>query len=134
MAGKTITSRLIDPSASYAAALMNNTQQRHPGHPTHPKDTSQYQHQAAQLTAQAPRKETKTLDTPKRKDTEVLNAPLSSGQSVQANSVNNSLNDMFKIAAIVQQIMIELNSAATEEQKIVVITKIVCNLMKENGH
>jgi hypothetical protein len=57
------------------------------------------------------------------------------GQSVQANSVNSSpLNDMFKVAAIVQQIMTELNGAVTEETKIMAITKIVLNLMKESGH
>ena len=41
---------------------------------------------------------------------------------------------MFKVAAIVQQIMTELNGAVTEEQKIVAITRIVLNLMKENCH
>jgi uncharacterized coiled-coil protein SlyX len=40
---------------------------------------------------------------------------------------------MFKVARIVQQIMTELNGAVTEEQKIVAITKLVLNLMKENG-
>jgi len=40
---------------------------------------------------------------------------------------------MFKVAAIVQQIMTELNGAITEH-KIVAITRIVLNLMKENGH
>jgi hypothetical protein len=40
---------------------------------------------------------------------------------------------MFKVATLVQQIMIELNGAATEEQKILAITKIVLKLMTENG-
>jgi len=40
---------------------------------------------------------------------------------------------MFEVATIVQQIMTELNGPVTEEQKIVAITKIVLNLMKENG-
>jgi hypothetical protein len=41
---------------------------------------------------------------------------------------------MFKVATIVQQIMTELNGAVSEEGKTVVITKIVINLMKQNGH
>jgi uncharacterized coiled-coil protein SlyX len=40
---------------------------------------------------------------------------------------------MFQVAGIVQQIMTELSGAVTEEQKIVAITKLVLNLMKENG-
>jgi hypothetical protein len=57
------------------------------------------------------------------------------GQSVQISNVNSvSLDDMFKVATVVQQIMTELNSAVSEEEKIVAITKIVLNLMKHNGH
>jgi hypothetical protein len=57
-----------------------------------------------------------------------------SGQSVQAPSVTtSSLDDMFKVAAIVQQIMTELNGAVSEENKIVAITKIVLNLIKQNS-
>jgi hypothetical protein len=82
---------------------------------------------------QATHKETKTPNTPKHKDTETRNASHSSGQSVQANTVNNSLNDMFKVPTIVQQVMTELNGAVTEEEKIVAITRIVLNLMKDNG-
>jgi uncharacterized coiled-coil protein SlyX len=40
---------------------------------------------------------------------------------------------MFKVARIVQQIMTELNGAVTEEQKVMAITKIVLNLLKDNG-
>jgi hypothetical protein len=57
------------------------------------------------------------------------------GQSVQASSATtSSLDDMFKVAVIVQQIMTELNGAVSEENKIVAINKIVLNLMKQNGH
>jgi hypothetical protein len=57
------------------------------------------------------------------------------GRSVQASSATaSSLDDMLKDAAIVQQIMTELNGAVSEENKIVAITKIVLNLMKQNGH
>jgi hypothetical protein len=41
---------------------------------------------------------------------------------------------MFKVATGVQQIMTELNGAVSEEDKIVAITKIVLNIMKQNGH
>jgi hypothetical protein len=40
---------------------------------------------------------------------------------------------MFRVASAVQQIMAELNGAVSEEEKIVVITKIVQNLMKRDG-
>jgi hypothetical protein len=57
------------------------------------------------------------------------------GQSVQTSNVNStSLDDMFKVATVVQQIMTELNGAVLEEGKIVVITKIVLSLMKCDGH
>jgi hypothetical protein len=53
------------------------------------------------------------------------------GQSVQAPSVSNSsLDDMFKVANVVQQIMTQLNGALTEEDQIVAITIIVLKLMK----
>jgi hypothetical protein len=49
-------------------------------------------------------------------------------QSVQAPIVNSQpLDNMLRVVTVVQQIM-------TEEDKIVAITKIVLNLMKQNGH
>jgi hypothetical protein len=48
------------------------------------------------------------------KDSDVRNASLSSGQSVQANNVtSSSLNGMFKVAAVIQQIMTEINGTVT---------------------
>jgi hypothetical protein len=44
------------------------------------------------------------------------------------------LENKFKVATAVQHIKTELNGAVSEESKIVVITKIVLNLMKQNGH
>lgn len=103
--------------------------------PTNPPKDASGSPQQTQFRAQATSKETKALNTPQHKDTDVHSASLSSGQSVQANSVNSSsLNNMFKVAAIVQQIMTELNGAVMEEQKVVAITRLVFNLMKENGH
>jgi hypothetical protein len=40
---------------------------------------------------------------------------------------------MLKVASVVQQIVIELNGAVSQEAKIFTITKIVLNLMKQNG-
>jgi hypothetical protein len=57
-----------------------------------------------------------------------------SGQSAQAFNVNSaSLNNMFRVTIVVQQIMTELNGAMSEEDKIVAITKTVLNLMKQDG-
>jgi hypothetical protein len=41
---------------------------------------------------------------------------------------------LFRAAAVVWQIMTELNDAASEEKKIVAIKKIVLKLMDVDGH
>jgi hypothetical protein len=51
------------------------------------------------------------------------------GLSVWAPSLTN--NDMLKVVTVVQQIMTELSEAVSEKDKIMVITKIVLNLMKQ---
>jgi hypothetical protein len=57
-----------------------------------------------------------------------------SGQSVQANVVNNNaMDDMYVAFTRVQQIMTELSGAASEEEKVSIITKAVFNLLKHNG-
>jgi hypothetical protein len=40
---------------------------------------------------------------------------------------------MYNVITVVQQIMTELKDAVTEEAKILAITKIVLNLMTNNG-
>jgi hypothetical protein len=40
---------------------------------------------------------------------------------------------MLKAATVVQQIMTDLSEAVSEKNKIMVITKMVLNLMKQNG-
>jgi hypothetical protein len=40
---------------------------------------------------------------------------------------------MFRVVTAVQQIMTEFGGAVSEEQKILAITKIVLNIMKQNG-
>jgi hypothetical protein len=55
-------------------------------------------------------------------------------QSVQEEIVNsNSMDDMFVAFTMVQQIMIGLSSAASEEEKVSIITKCVFSLLKRNG-
>jgi hypothetical protein len=57
------------------------------------------------------------------------------GQSVRAPTVNSQpLDNVLRVVTVVQQIMTEFNGAVSEEDKIVVITKIVLNLMIQNGH
>jgi hypothetical protein len=97
--GRMFSSKQTTPGKSFAEALRGNLQQKQP---------------------------------PQQLQTEpAMTAPLIpprsqvSGQSVQASSVTtSSLDDMFKVAVIVQQIMTELNGAVSEENKIVAITKI----------
>jgi hypothetical protein len=57
-------------------------------------------------------------------------------QSVRAPNINSlSLDKMLKVVVtVVQQIMTEFNGAVIEEAKILAITKIVFNLMQQNGH
>jgi hypothetical protein len=58
-----------------------------------------------------------------------------SGQSVQTPTVNSQpLDNMLRVVTVVQKIMTEFNGAVSEEVKIVAITKIVLNLMTQNGH
>jgi hypothetical protein len=57
------------------------------------------------------------------------------GQSVRAAIVNSQpLDNMVRVVTVGQQITTEFNGAVSDKDKIVVITKIVLNLMKLNGH
>jgi hypothetical protein len=57
------------------------------------------------------------------------------GQSVRAPTVSSQhLHNLLRVVTAVQQIITESNCALSEEDKIVAITKIVLNLMKQNGH
>jgi hypothetical protein len=53
------------------------------------------------------------------------------GLSVQAHSSTN--NDTLKAATVMQQIITELSEDVSKEDKITVITKMILNLMKQNG-
>jgi hypothetical protein len=41
---------------------------------------------------------------------------------------------MLRVVTVVQQIMTQFNGAVSENAKLVAITKIVLNLMKQNEH
>jgi hypothetical protein len=57
------------------------------------------------------------------------------GQLVRAPTVSSQpLDNMLRVVTAVQQIMTEFNGAVSEEDKIVAITKIVLNLMKQDDH
>jgi hypothetical protein len=58
------------------------------------------------------------------------------GQSVRATNVNSlPLNKMLRVVVtVVQQLITEFNGAMLEGGKIVAITKIVLNIMEQNGH
>jgi hypothetical protein len=57
------------------------------------------------------------------------------GQSVRTPIVNSQpLDNILRVVTVVQQIVTEFNGAVSEEDKIVAITKIVLNLMKQDGH
>jgi hypothetical protein len=58
------------------------------------------------------------------------------GQSVEATNVNSLPldNSTLWTVTVVQQFMTEFNGALSEEEKIVAITKIVLNLMKQSDH
>jgi hypothetical protein len=59
-------------------------------------------------------------------------------QEIQKTSLSlqvpsSSKNGMLKAATVVHQIMTELSETMSEKDKIMVITKTVLNLMKQNG-
>jgi hypothetical protein len=58
------------------------------------------------------------------------------GQSVGAPNVYSLPlnNSMLRIVAAVQQFMTEFNGVMSEEEKIVSVTKIVSNLIKQSDH
>jgi hypothetical protein len=56
------------------------------------------------------------------------------GQPFRTAIVNSQvLNNMLRAVTVVQQIMTQFNGTVSEEDKIVALTRIVLNLMKQNG-
>jgi hypothetical protein len=98
------TSKTVKPALSFAAALRG-----------HPEEQTRKE-------AAPPPRTTKPSTTSKQ-----------TGLSLPAPPVNNVNVDMYNVITVVQQIMTELKDAVTKEAKILAITKIVFNLMKNNG-
>jgi hypothetical protein len=95
---------------SVAAALRSNTQQQQQQQPQ-PPSVSQACHASLEANQQVP------------------------SQSVQAHNANSSsVRNMFRVVTMIfQQIVTELSGAESEEDRIITITKIVLNAMKQNG-
>jgi hypothetical protein len=112
--GKGVLSALTTPGVSFAASFRSSTDQQCP--------------QARQVPAAGQtRPEKQSVPTPAPHE--------KTGQSVQTPHVNSQpLDNMLRVVTVVEQIMTEFNAAVSEEDKIVAITKIVLNLMKQNGH
>jgi hypothetical protein len=109
-----VFSNLTTPGVSFAAALRDSTAQQQP--------------QARQVPVSDPPAEVK-LSTP------TSGQQQNAGQSVRVPTVNcQPLDNMLRVVTVVQQIMTEFNCAVSEKYKIVAITKIVLNLMNQNGH
>jgi hypothetical protein len=119
--GRVFHSNYTTPELYFTAVLSNNRQQnqQQPHHTRHYKCTQvQWNRRRYSLLQQQQQQQSE-------KET---------GQSVHASNSNSSLNNMFKVATVVQQIIAELYGAVLEEDKIVVITKMVSKLMKHNSH
>jgi hypothetical protein len=58
------------------------------------------------------------------------------GQLFGASNVNSLLldNSILRIVTVIQQFMTEFNGDVSQEEKIRAVTKIILNLMKQNGH
>jgi hypothetical protein len=111
-----VFSNLTTPGVSFAAALRGSAAQQ------------QQQPQARQSPVADPPAGV-NLSTP------ASGRPQNAGQSVRAPTVSSQpLDNMLRVVTAVQQIMTEFNGAVSEEDKIVAITKIVLNLMKQDGH
>jgi hypothetical protein len=114
--GRVFYYNLTTPGVSFAAALRGSIAQQ------------QQQPQARQVPVVDPPAEVK-LSTP------VTGQQENTGPSVRAKTVNSEpLDNMLRVVTVVQQIRTEFNGAVSEEDKIVAITKIVLNLINQNGH
>jgi 3-dehydroquinate synthetase len=107
---RTFFSKFTLPEQSYAAALRQDTQQQQPQAPL--TDGENVRHPMQQHLPQREIQKT--------------------GVSVQTPSSPN--NDTLKVATVVQQIMTKLSEAVSQRDKVMIITKLVLNLMKQNGY
>jgi hypothetical protein len=113
--GRAFSSNLTTPGMTFAAALRGKTeeQQQPQTHQVAGPDTMEHR-----VPATLPQHDQQITD-----------------QSVQAPNVNSlSLDEMLEVTVmVVQQIMSESNGTVLEGAKILAITKIVLNLIEQNG-
>jgi hypothetical protein len=114
--GRFFSSRLATQSMSLATALRDKTEE-------------QQQSQTHQMAGPATMVHRIPVAFPQQEQQKA-------GQPVRAPNVNSlSVNKMMKVVvSVVEQIMTEFNGAIVEVPKIWAITKIVLNLMEQNGH
>jgi hypothetical protein len=113
--GRLFSSKLTTPGMSFAAELRGKTEE-------------QQQPQTQQVAVPATMEPRVPVALPQQEQQKA-------GQSVWAPNVNSLSSDkMLKLlVTVVQQIITESNGALLEEAKILAITKIVLNLMEQNG-
>jgi hypothetical protein len=110
--GRVFSSNYTKPGLSFAAALRNNVEQQQQPHPQRPSVAGLASVEKRSVTAPVQQKD--------------------AGQSVPATDVNSPPLEL-RVVTVIQQIMTEFNGAVSEEDNIVVITKIALNFMKQNG-
>jgi hypothetical protein len=109
------SSNLTTPGVSFAAVLRGGVAQ-------------QQQPLARQVPGAIPPPAEVKLSTP------AIGHQQKAGQSIRAPTVSSQLLDnVLILVTAVQKIMTEFNGAVSEEENIVAITKIVLNLMKQDG-
>jgi hypothetical protein len=116
--GRVFSSSLTTPGVSFVAALRGKTEEQQQPQ-IHKVDVAGADTMEPRVPAPLPQHEQETT-----------------GQSVGAPNVNSlPLDQMLRaVVTVVQHFIVEFNGAVLEEAKIVVITKIVLNLMEQNGH
>jgi hypothetical protein len=104
--GRTFFSKYITPERSFASAQLSSVESKQPS--------------ANQKESAGSQKK------------QVVNK--ASGQSMMEEIVKSiAMDDMFVAFTMVRQIMTGLSSAASEEEKVSIITKSVFSLLKRNG-
>jgi hypothetical protein len=106
--GRRLFAKFTSAEQSYAAAFLQKAQQQQPQAPQTNGRSVQYlvQQHLAQVEFQK------------------------TGLSVQ--SPSSSHNDKLKVATVVRQIMKELSEAVSEEEKVMIVTMMVFNLLQRN--
>jgi hypothetical protein len=113
--GRVFSSNIVNPGVSFAAALRGGASQ----------DQRPLARQPPVAVPPAARKSGVTAPVQGQE----------TGQSVQAPNVSSHPSDnMLKVVTVVHQIMREVSGALSQQEQIMAISKIVFNLMNQDGH